>query len=153
VEQQRVVRLEYQLTRKTLDVSLNDYSFWDAMATAFKYCQEIPQLFQKQVLDVLFDTQKEGYISWSKDKKDVLVSRISKAINDNCLVLNEKEKLVQADDCINQIAMVSWLASPSQYKQDKAMSIEIFPSQLIMYQNFKKIRCEEGVPTNVWHVS
>ncbi len=40
-----MARLEYQLTRKTLDVSLNDYSFWDAMATAFKYCQEIPQLF------------------------------------------------------------------------------------------------------------
>jgi bacterioferritin (cytochrome b1) len=83
VEQQRVARLEYQLTRKTLDVSLNDYNFWDAMATAFKYCQENTQLFQKQVLDALFDTQKEGHISWSKDKKDVLVSRISKAINDN----------------------------------------------------------------------
>jgi hypothetical protein len=90
VEQQRVARVEYQLTRKTLDVSLNDYSFWDAMATAFKYCQENPQLFQKQVLDALFDTQKEGHISWSKDKKDALVSRISKAINDNCLVLNER---------------------------------------------------------------
>jgi hypothetical protein len=112
-----VARLEYQLTRKTLDVSLNDYSFWDAMATAFKYCQENPQLFQKQVLDVLFDTQKEGHISWSKNEKDALMmSRISKAINDNCLVLNEKEKLVQANDCITQIAMVSWLASLSQYE-------------------------------------
>jgi hypothetical protein len=91
------------------------------------------------LIEALFDAQKDDHIKWNEGKKAALVTRISKVINDNCLVLNDKHKLVQANDCISCIALVSWLSSPLQFEQDKATSIEVYPSQQTMYWLLKKM--------------
>jgi hypothetical protein len=90
--------------------------------------------------------QKEDdhYSTWSDEEVDALCGRIAKAIDDNCLILNSKDKLVRADDYVTRIAMVAWLTSPSQYERERATGIEIRPSQRTMYRRFKKIHMEPG---------
>jgi hypothetical protein len=102
VQKKVLARLEqYNLTRATLDITPNDNSFHDAMDIAFQYCQENHQEFQKQVITALFDAQQDEHVDDCNEAEwDGLVNRICKAINDNSLLLNGKDKLVQADDCI-----------------------------------------------------
>jgi hypothetical protein len=77
--------------------------------------------------------EKEENVEWSSADKEAIISCMSKAIKDNSLTLSGKDKQVQADDCLTQIALVSWLTSPSGYKHEQASSVEIYPSESTMY--------------------
>jgi hypothetical protein len=49
----------------------------------------------------LFEMQKEDNSpTWSDDEVKSLCGCLAKAINDNCLLLNGKDKQIQANDCI-----------------------------------------------------
>jgi hypothetical protein len=79
-----------RLDQKTLDIAPEDTGFLYALNTVFKYCNENQKVFQKQVLNALFGVQREGSINWKNDEKNALVSYLSKAINDNSLVLKKR---------------------------------------------------------------
>jgi hypothetical protein len=115
------------------------------LETAFKYCKECRQEFQQQVLTALFEMQRCTDVEWNKEERDGLVNWICKAIDDNSLLLNGNDKLVQADDCITRLALISWIKSPMQYEREKATSIDVYPSQRTLYREFKKIRHNEGI--------
>jgi hypothetical protein len=94
-------------------------------------------MFQMQVLQALLDMQKEDKSpAWRKEEVEALCGHLGKAIDDNCLILNGKDKLVKADDCVTQITMVVWLTSPAQHERERATCIEIHPSQRTMYRHF-----------------
>jgi hypothetical protein len=85
--------------------------------------------------------EKEENVEWSSADKEAIISHMSKAIKDNSLTLSRKDKQVlQADDCLTQIALVSWLTSPSGYKREQASSVEIYPSERTMYREYARLR-------------
>jgi hypothetical protein len=89
--------------------------------------------------------EKEENVEWtSSADKEAIISHMSKAIKDNSLTLSRKDKQVQADNCLTQIALVSWLTSPSGYKRKQASSVEIYPSESTMYQEYARLWCHAG---------
>lgn len=115
--------MQLDLNRPTLDIAPNDENFCNTLYTAFNYCQNNQEMFHKQVLKALFEMQKDdNSTAWSEEEVEALRGCLGKVIDDNCLILNGKDKLVKADDCITQIAMVAWLMSPSQYECDQRTS-------------------------------